>query len=425
MRGDGTLAPMNRHFRNTTSVLALVFGLLCTLPGCSGEESGGATDNPANDVAPGSGTSDAQSDSDTQSGSDPQSGSDVATTADSEATDSVGQVMDGGAADSTPSADAGPASATDSAIAKPPVYPLDDVLRVNHMQVKGTHNSYHLKMGKTVLPPWDYEFDPLPVQLAKQGVRQLELDVHYKPGKPKATWEVLHVPFVDAKSSCKTLTVCLQLTKTWSDSNPGHHLLFILIEPKDDIDTNKIVGHYDELDAAILAVWPKDRVLRPDDVRGKHPTLRKALLADGWPTLGATRNKAMFVMLNSGHHRANYLKGHPNLEDRVIFMRDGKGESWAAVLEMGGPEGDKTKIQDAVKAGYLVRTKADDPNASDAANEKRAKAAIASGAQLISSDFPAKVKGKSYIFSIPGGTPTGCNPLTAPKKCTGKAIEAL
>lgn len=303
----------------------------------------------------------------------------------------------------------------------PPDYPMDDLLRVNQIQVKGTHNSYHLKNGPTTIPQWDYEFAPLDVQLDKQGVRQLELDVHYTPGKPEATWEVLHVPFVDPKSTCPDLAVCQSIVKTWSDSHPGHHLLFILIEPKDAVDLNKIAGHYDELDAAILAVWPKSRVLRPDDVRGSHKTLRQALESDGWPTLGQTRNKAMFVMLDSGKHRTNYLKGHPNLEDRVLFMRDGQGEPWSAVIETS----DVDKVKAAVQAGYLVRCKADDPNASDDKNVERSKALLAAGAQLISSDLPVPKAGKSYQFDIPGGTPSGCNPLNAPSGCTSAAVEAL
>lgn len=318
------------------------------------------------------------------------------------------------AADSAAPVDTGP-------VLPPPTYPMDDVLRVNQIQVKGTHNSYHLKNGPTTIPQWNYEFDPLDVQLGAQGVRQLELDVHYTPGKPKATWEVLHVPFVDPKSTCPDLSACLGIIKTWSDGHPGHHLLFILIEPKDVVDTNKIVGHYDELDAAILAVWPKPRVLLPDDVRGGHKTLRDALEKDGWPTLGQTRDKAMFIMLDSGSHRANYLKGHENLQDRVIFMRDGQGEPWSSVLETS----DTKKVAEAVKLGYLVRSKADDPNDSDADNEARSKGLLAAGAQLISSDVPVAKGDKSYQFDIPGGTPSGCNPLLAPADCTAAAVEAL
>lgn len=326
--------------------------------------------------------------------------------------DTSGAVEPG--SDAAQATDAGPT-------ARSPVYPMDDVLRVNHIQVKGTHNSYHLKNGESTIAAWDYAFDPLDVQLSAQGVRQVELDVHYVPGQPQATWEVRHVPFVDPKSNCPDLSHCLTLLKTWSDGHPGHHLLFVLIEPKDGVDKEKITGHYDELDAAILSIWPQDRVLRPDDVRGSHPTLREALEKDGWPTLGQTRNKAMFVMLDSGSHRTNYLEGHGQLQGRVLFARGGQGEPWSSVLETS----DVAQVSQAVKLGYLVRSKADDPGASDQDNLARSKSLLAAGAHLISSDVPVAKAGKSYQFDIPGGTPSGCNPLAAPAGCTSAAIEAL
>ena len=49
-----------------------------------------------------------------------------------------------------------------------PVYPLDHLLRLNHLQVKGTHNSYHLDPGFNV-KPWEYDHQPLNRQLGQQG----------------------------------------------------------------------------------------------------------------------------------------------------------------------------------------------------------------------------------------------------------------
>ena len=56
-------------------------------------------------------------------------------------------------------------------------YPEDGVLRVNQMQVLGTHNSYHLRPPRQLLPnePADYEHPALDVQLA-EGIRSLEID---------------------------------------------------------------------------------------------------------------------------------------------------------------------------------------------------------------------------------------------------------
>ena len=38
-------------------------------------------------------------------------------------------------------------------------------------------------------------------------------------------------------------------------------------------------------------------------------------------------------------------------------------------------------------------------------------------------DFPAPVAGVPYHVEMPGGSPSRCNPITAPAECTAKAIE--
>src|SRR5262245_49967547 len=58
-------------------------------------------------------------------------------------------------------------------------YPMDDVLRLNHLQAKGTHNSYHIAPGSDLIPQLEYTHAPLEAQLSNQGVRQIELDVRY------------------------------------------------------------------------------------------------------------------------------------------------------------------------------------------------------------------------------------------------------
>ncbi|MCA9666326.1 MAG: hypothetical protein KC503_12085 [Myxococcales bacterium] len=300
-----------------------------------------------------------------------------------------------------------------------PDYPRDGVLRVDQLQVKGTHNSYHQRADKP-LPEWDYAHAPIDEQLRDFGVRQIELDVHYaKDG----TFPVFHVPGLDDRSSCATLRACLEIVRDWSRANVGHHLLFVLVEPKDDVDAVKIVGRYDALDQRILEVLSRERVLTPDDVRGSHASLRAALEADGWPTLGSTRGKVMFVMLDSGVHRDNYLAEHPTLEGRVMFARGGTSEPWASVIEIGDARGRGDEIRAAVDAGYLVRTSADSPQDSDADNRASATAAMASGAQIISSDFPARVPERDYWLELR----SRCNPRTAaaPSDCSDSDVEAL
>ena len=88
----------------------------------------------------------------------------------------------------------------DATPGRPDPYPLDSVLRLQDVQVLGTHNSYHERPDRPVLPlePANYAYPPLNVQLAKQEhVRSLEIDVFNEPKIP-----VMHSIMVDEQSNC-------------------------------------------------------------------------------------------------------------------------------------------------------------------------------------------------------------------------------
>ena len=61
--------------------------------------------------------------------------------------------------------------------------PLEEI-RLNHLRMKGTHNSYHEKTpgASSITPENNYTHANLSVQADRLGVRQFELDVHYIPG---------------------------------------------------------------------------------------------------------------------------------------------------------------------------------------------------------------------------------------------------
>ncbi len=140
----------------------------------------------------------------------------------------------------------------------------DDCVRVNQIQVLGTHNSYHIAPKAAVLDGMtperrqglEYTHRTLTEQLSQLGVRQFEIDVFadpdggryarpsaYKltgdsvnPVMEKPGFKVLHVQDLDVRSTCPTLVACLTEIKTWSTANPGHLPLMIMIEAKDGVD---------------------------------------------------------------------------------------------------------------------------------------------------------------------------------------------
>ena len=230
----------------------------------------------------------------------------------------------------------------DATPGRPDPYPLDGVLRLQDVQVLGTHNSYHVRPDRPVLPlePANYAHPPLDVQLAKEHVRSLEIDVFNEPSVP-----VMHSIMVDEQSNCPRLAACLRTVQAWSKANPGHLPVTIFVETK-SIPTTKnkksrqlihlyagvhSLANWDgaglaRVDATVKRVFGK-MLLTPDEVRGKRATLRDAIVRDGWPTLRRTRGKVL-VVLNAGKRlRDVYRKGAPSLQHKSMFVVSAPGGS--------------------------------------------------------------------------------------------------
>jgi len=301
-------------------------------------------------------------------------------------------------------------------------YPNDGALLLNEIQMLGSHNSYHVYGQALPIPFFNYTLPPLEEQL-DLGVRQFELDIHYNHGNGLT---VYHVPLFDAGTTCEYFTDCLRTLKTWSDNHPGHQPLFLFIEPKDDLDQDKLAGHDPELEAEILSVWPRERIIAPDDVRKDYANLREAIVTEGWPTLGESRNKILFICFDEGDFRDRYVETDPLLEGRLLFPRGDLDGSWGCFDNYDDPREDAARIDQAVADGFLIRTRADE-NCLEALadNTDRQTAALATGAHFISTDFPVPHPQTGYVFTIPGGNPSICNPLIAPDFCVPEDIENL
>ena len=303
-------------------------------------------------------------------------------------------------------------------------HPLDDVLTLSHVQALGTHNSYHVEPEYPADDSHRYTHEPLGVQLAELGVRQLELDVHLHEDEG---WVVFHLPGIDEESTCRAFSTCLEEMKDFSDANGWHLPLVVWIEPKDEAmdalfdELLPITGHFDELEQAILEVWPRERLFTPDDLRGEHPDLPTALATDGWPTLDELRGRVLFALLDTGDHRDEYLAGSDVLEGRLLFADGTPDDPWTALIKDGSSE----EITTWVEAGFVVTDNIDSADGSDADNAARLAEGLAAGTQFLASDLPGVVEGHDYQAAIPGGQPAGCNPITAPGDCTAAAVEDL
>ena len=303
-------------------------------------------------------------------------------------------------------------------------------LRINHIQVKGTHNSYHIEPFGPTVRAYDYTHEPLDVQAREQGVRQFEIDVWWDP---RGELYVYHNQY-DVRSNCVTFEDCLTTLLGWSEENPTHVPLMIWVEPKEWVQTGtdlptviQLQDMLGKIEEEIGQFWPRQKTITPDDVRGQADNLSAAVMEDGWPLLEESRGKAIFILLAGGEVRDDYLETFPGLDGSLMFTMSQEGTPTSAIFSNTDPVGNGDDIRRLVEVGYIVRTRADDTESGEADNNDTARfmAAVSVGAQSISTDYPAKVDGIDYWIEIPNGTPVACNPLTAPTWCTSEDIESL
>lgn len=302
-----------------------------------------------------------------------------------------------------------------------PTYRLDGALRLNQIQVLGTHNSYHLAPppGADLTPDRDITQSSLTVQLQNQSVRQIELDVHAPPGGALAVYHLRG----DEGTTCPTLAQCLQEVRAWSEGHPGHLPLFVLLEPKHELGA--LVDGV-AVDAEIRNVFRPDQLLTPDDVQGSRPSLREAVQGGGWPLLASVRNKLVFVFTDEIIARLPYTSNETSLHGRAMFVYADPSSPLGAMASVPDARTGAPRIADLLAAGFIVRTRADDGGVEARANDSsRAQAALASGAQLVSTDYPVPAP-SGYVVAAPG-SPARCDPVNTPASlgCTPRDVENL
>jgi hypothetical protein len=331
-----------------------------------------------------------------------------------------------------------------------------DGLKLNQIQCIGSHNSYKQAIDPalmTLLKRTDsarfkaieYSHVSLTDQL-NRGLQNLEIDIYadtrggryahpkglewvkeqppYDPDHvmDEPGFKVLHIQDIDFRSHSLTFRQCLEQLKRWSESHPNHYPVFVTMNAKDD--TIRRAGFavpepftsavFNQLDSVLLATLGRNRLLIPDDVRGKAATLEAAVLAGGWPTVKAARGKFMFVLDETGAKRATYRAGHPSLAGRVLFTNGEPGTPDAAFVILNNSVEDKPQIQSLVRKGYLVRTRADADTKEARTNDYRSfEAAQASGAQIITTDYYARSQffPSDYIVRFSDGSYLRPNPL--------------
>ncbi len=305
-------------------------------------------------------------------------------------------------------------------------------IALNDIQVIGSHNSYKIAIEK---PLWNYLFQ-LDSTMAKSlqydhpsltdqldlGLRNLELDIFHDPvggryAKPKGIaivkqtretplpfdinselkapgLKMFHIQDIDFRSHQLLFKNGLRELKEWSNKNPNHTPIFILINAKDSKvpeTTDPLPftkAALDSLDSEIMSVLSKDKLITPDMVRGDYDSLEEAITIKGWPNLEDLRGRFIFVLDENEKKINAYIDGHPSLKNRMLFVNIPEGNPESAFRIINDPIKNFNYIRTLVSKGYLVRTRADAGTMEARSNDyTRFEKAKASGAQIISTDY--------------------------------------
>ncbi|MBE0377162.1 Ca2+-dependent phosphoinositide-specific phospholipase C [Pseudoalteromonas prydzensis] len=303
--------------------------------------------------------------------------------------------------------------------------PVKAAVKLNQLQVIGSHNSYKTGLDEQIVNKLDelqggfadkvsYAHPTLSEQL-DLGLRQLEIDVladnqggRYsnplaqtwtknqlysdvqKQQLAKPGFKVLHIPDIDVSSHCVLFTECLTQLKNWSNQHPDHLPIYILFNVKES-RWEKIAGvqpelfsvdHYQALSNVISKVLGQDKLLTPADIKQPNQGLAESIKSQGWPELESVRGKFVFIF-------------DANQRQLQLFAQVPKPNMFAAwpithpdatFLLFNNPQQQQQLISQAVTQGFIVRTRADEFNATKSPSN-RAISSISSGAQIISSDF--------------------------------------
>ena len=376
-----------------------------------------------------------------------------------------------------------------------PTDPMAD-LRINEIQVIGSHNSYKtqpsplLQAGIEAVhatqPPGSdvpnpeglvYSHPPLAEQFGSHGIRQIELDLFvdrvggkfanpFGPGAALALQallppdlmigphfdplsvmaepgpKVFHIQDIDFRSSCLMFTDCLAQIADWSNDNRTHLPILILLELKEepiDVDVSALgvafavpdpwtLADVLELENLIRSAFHDTRIIQPNDVRNGYPTLLEGIQAEGWPRVAESRGKVFFGLDNEGAIRDTYVNHYPTLDGALIFTSSPPGSPEAGFSKVNDPGASNPSIPELVTSGHFVRTRADTDTAESRNNDStRRDAALASGAQVISTDYRipnTNFSNYQVVFpDLPASTVARCNPILFLDHCTSEDID--
>ena len=286
---------------------------------------------------------------------------------------------------------------------------LEAGLKFNEIAFIGTHNSYQkqsvptmhklysqlseLTFGAFKANTGEFESQTLTQQL-NCGIRNVEIDIETFERDGEISFTCMHIPALDMGTTCYDFELALKEIVLWSDNNPNHLPITVIIEPKQvflPLEDMKFFNmEYVEVLDNLLRESLGDKLFTPSDMLRDYASFGEMRAADDWCKVKDMLGKVVVLLHDTGVTE-KYIDLDPSIKSQAMFpmLRPADiGRDCASFLIINHPEEiAKCKVDVLNSANFIVRTRTDEFNK---ISEERLETAIYSGAQMISTDYPPK-----------------------------------
>ncbi len=286
---------------------------------------------------------------------------------------------------------------------------LANGLKFNELRFIATHNSYQtpatdeykqlyynvseLTLGLVKPEKVDFWSQTLTQQL-NCGVRSLEIDIETFDRDGDISFTCMHSPCIDMTTSCYDFALAMKEISMWSDNNPNHLPITIIIEPKSGFLPLKDMEEFN-LDYAIaldktLRETLGEKLFTPADMLRDYESFGAMRTADDWCKAQDMLGKVL-ILLHECDVTEDYISRDSSIKTQAMFpmLREDDIDRDCTSFILANNPADFLKINGKVlnEKKIIARTRAD--KFTDVTAEQR-EDALASNAQIVSTDFPPR-----------------------------------
>lgn len=302
---------------------------------------------------------------------------------------------------------------------------LESGVKFNEMSFLGTHNSYQtaaleetkklyqslsaLSFGIYKADKIEFESETLTDQL-NCGIRSLEIDIETFDRDGEISFTCMHKPYFEMTTSCYDFSLTLKEIAMWSDNNPGHLPITIIIEPKESFIPLEDMEYFN-VDYAFafdeaLREGLGDKLFTPADMLRDYQSFGEMRAEDDWCKVKDMLGKVV-VLLHDCEVTEEYIAVDPSVRTQAMFpmLRPEDAERDCTSFILCNEPSELLEIEEDIidEKKIMVRTRSDEFTK---ITEERRENAFASGANIISTDYPFRTDYKTgdYVVMFDGNT---------------------